>query len=66
MMNTYGTFLRIVVLAMLLCWGWFAMAAAAYAAVAWSLGFTFEWSAVFVVLAAIMLLRMFVPRNVFR
>lgn len=66
MMNTYGTLLRIVVLALLLTGGWFAISAAMYGAVIWSAGYAFEWTMAFAAFAAVLMLRMFVPRNVFR
>lgn len=66
MLNTYGTLIRIVLLAALLAGGWFSIAAGGYGIIVAILGYPFYWSHAGITFGVVILLRMFSPRNVFR
>lgn len=66
MLNTYGTILRIILLAALLMGGWFALSALGYGVIAALLGYPFEWNRAWIVFGIVIGIRMISPRNVFR
>ncbi|MDP3466121.1 MAG: hypothetical protein Q8R86_10180 [Sulfuricurvum sp.] len=65
MSNTLGTIFRVIGLFILLVGGWFLAVAALYTLAIMIVGTTFEWSHVGVLFGAVVLVRMFDPRNVF-
>lgn len=65
MSNTAGTIIRVSVLFTLLIGGWFLAIAALYTLALLIVGSTFVWSHVSVLFCAVVVVRMFSPRNVF-
>ncbi|MDO9056040.1 MAG: hypothetical protein Q7U69_05785 [Sulfuricurvum sp.] len=66
MSNTLGTIFRVLGLFILLVSGWFLALTALYCLVILIVGSTFDWSHVGVLFGAVVLVRMFYPRNVFK
>jgi hypothetical protein len=65
MSNTIGTLCRVIGLIILLLSGWFLAVTALYTLATMIVGITFEWSHVGVLFGAVVIVRMFYPRNVF-
>jgi hypothetical protein len=65
MSNTIGTLCRVIGLIILLLSGWFLAVTALYTLATLIVGTTFEWSHVGVLFGAVVIVRMFYPRNVF-
>ncbi|MDO9208917.1 MAG: hypothetical protein Q7T91_11760 [Sulfuricurvum sp.] len=65
MSNTFGTIFRVIGLFILLVGGWFLAVAVLYTLAILIVGSTFEWSHVGVLFGAVILVRMFYPRNIF-
>lgn len=66
MSNTTGTILRVTGLFTMLLGGWFLAVAALYALFALISGYPFEWFYAQAAFCAVVLVRMFYPRNVFK
>ncbi|MDP3292743.1 MAG: hypothetical protein Q8M43_12005 [Sulfuricurvum sp.] len=66
MSNTLGTIFRVLGLFILLVSGCFLALTALYCLVILIVGSTFDWSHVGVLFGAVVLVRMFYPRNVFK
>lgn len=65
MSNTLGSIFRIIGLFMLLLSGWFLAVTVLYCLVILIVGVSFEWSHISMLFGAVVLGRMFYPRNVF-
>jgi lysylphosphatidylglycerol synthetase-like protein (DUF2156 family) len=65
MSNTLGTVFRVTGLFSILAGGWFLATAALYSLAVLILGTSFAWSHAGVLFGAVVLVRMFYPRNVF-
>ena len=66
MSNTLGTIFRVLGLFILLVSGWFLALTTLYCLAILIVGSTFDWSHIGVLLGAVVLVRMFYPRNVFK
>jgi|GEM_PF-2969841 len=66
MSNTLGTIFRVLCLFILLVSGWFLALTALYCLAILIVGSTFDWSHIGVLFGAVVIWRMFYPRNVFK
>jgi len=65
MSNTLGTLSRVIGLFVLLLGGWFLAVTVLYTLVTLIIGTNFEWSHAGMLFGAVVIVRMFYPRNVF-
>lgn len=66
MSNTFGTIYRVIGLFLLLVSGWFLAVTALYTVTILVVGISFEWNHVGILFSAVVLMRMFYPRNAFK
>lgn len=65
MSNTIGTIMRVFLLFVLLAGGWFLAVTALYTVTSLILGSSFNWNHVALLFGAVVIGRMFYPRNIF-
>lgn len=66
MSNTTGTILRVIGLFIMLVGGWFLAVMGLYALMFLIAGTSFDWVQIELLFGAVILVRMFYPRNVFK